>query len=44
MKKGDLSLIEGEIVVLKPLLSVDVKEKGRLYGRSSGQEGRFPSV
>ena len=44
LEEGDLSLIEGEIVELKPLLSVDEKENGWLYGRSSGQEGRFPNV
>ena len=38
-----MSLIEGEIVELKPF-SVDVKKKGWLYGRSSGQEGRFPNI
>ena len=30
--------------MLEPLLSVDEKEKGRLYGRSSGQEERFPNI
>ena len=43
LEEGDLSLIEGEIVELKPL-SVDEKKKGWLYGRSSGLEGRFPNV
>ena len=43
LEEGDLSLIEGEIVELKPF-SVDEKEKGWLYGRSSGLEGRFPNV
>ena len=38
-----MSLIEGEIVELKPF-SVDEKKKGWLYGRSSGQEGRFPNI
>ena len=44
LDEGDLSFIGGEIVLLKPLLSVDEKEKGRLYGRSSGQEERFPNI
>ena len=43
LEEGDLSLIEGEIVELKPF-SVDEKKKGWLYGRSSGQEGRFPNI
>ena len=43
LEEGDLSLIEGEIVELK-LLSVDEKNKGWLYGRSLGQEGRFPNI
>ena len=43
LEEGDLSLIEGDIVELKPF-SVDEKEKGWLYGRSSGLEGRFPNV
>ena len=43
LEEGDLSLIEGEIVELKPF-SVDEKKNGWLYGRSSGQEGRFPNI
>ena len=43
LEEGDLSLTEGEIVELKPL-SVDEKNKGWLYGKSSGQEGRFLNI
>ena len=42
LKEGDLSLVEGEIVELKPL-PLDVKKKGLLYGRSLGRKGRFPN-
>ena len=45
LEEGDLSLIEGEIVELKPLpLDLDDKKKGWLYGRSLGREGRFPNI
>ena len=42
LEEGDLSLVEGEIVELKPL-PLDVKKKGLLYGRSLGRKRRFPN-
>ena len=43
LEEGDLSLIEGEIVELKPL-PLNEKKNGWLYGRSLGRKGRFPNI